>query len=81
MRNAEREQWMQLVADEREAHRRERQELLNRIAQPERIVTDSAEKPHEPQPMSATDLELAFIGGEVPAGVDVGSLRDYANGQ
>ena len=75
MRHRERERWMQLLADEREAHRRERQELLNRIAAPERIVLDPSPVEHRPEPLSQDDLELAFVGREVPDGASVGSVR------
>ena len=71
---------MQLLEEEREAHRRERQELLNRIAAPDRPIVDGATVPHEPEPMSQTDQELSYIGGEVPDGVSVGSLREIADG-
>ncbi len=70
----ERERWMQLLEDEREAHRKERQELLNRLVEP-RVVVDApreprvAVPPHEP-------IELAYIGREVPAGVTVGVERN-----
>jgi hypothetical protein len=67
---------MVLLSQEREAHRKERQELLNRIAAPDRVVVDGAVAPHEPQPMTRTDQELEFVGREVPDGVSVGSLRD-----
>ena len=67
---------MELLASEREAHRLERQQLMNRIAAPERVIVDGATIPHEPQPMSATDMELAYVGGEVPDGISLGSLRD-----
>ncbi len=76
MRQRERDRWMGLLADEREAHRKERQELLNRIAAPERVVVDGAAVPHLPVPMCRTDQELEFVGREVPDGVSVGSLRD-----
>jgi hypothetical protein len=76
MRTKERDKWMELLASEREAHRRERQELLNRIAAPDRIVLDASPEIHEPQPMSATDMELAYVGGEVPDGISLGSQKD-----
>ena len=76
MRQRERQQWMELLENERDAHRKERQELLNRIAAPERLMVDSSPLPHDPQPMSQSDQELAFIGREVPDGVNLGSLRD-----
>lgn len=65
MRQREREQWMALLAEEREAHRKERQELLNRIAAPERVIVDpTVYEPVEP----SKDLdELAFVGQEVPS--------------
>lgn len=66
---------MQLLADEREAHRKERQELLNRIAAPESRIIDSPTELRIPEP-SKDMMELAFIGREVPDGVSVGSLRD-----
>lgn len=72
----ERDKWMALLSTEREAHRRERQELLNRIAAPERLVVDGSPVAHEAQLMTATDLELSMVGREVPDGVSVGSLRD-----
>jgi hypothetical protein len=75
----EREKWMSLLETEREAARRERQELLNRIAAPERVVVDSSSAEHEAQPMTPTDLELSMVGREVPDGVSVGSLRDDVN--
>jgi hypothetical protein len=67
---------MCLLEAEREAARKERQELLNRIAAPERVVVDGSPAEHKPEPMTLTDLELSFVGGEVPDGVSVGSLRD-----
>lgn len=72
MRRRERERWMKLVEDEREAHRLERQELLNRLAQPDRPLVDvrpveAVEPPHD-------DAEFAFVGSEVPEGVQVGEL-------
>lgn len=76
----ERDKWMALLSTEREAHRKERQELLNRIAAPERLVVDSSPVEHNPEPMTQTDLELSFVGGEVPDGIDVGSLRDVTDG-
>lgn len=61
----ERERWMQLLIDEREAHRRERQELLNRIARPEAIVRDAPDLPPVDQ-VSVKDLEeLAQVGSFV----------------
>lgn len=78
MRQKERDKWMELLSIEREAHRRERQELLNRIAAPERLVVDGSPIEHQPEPMTQTDQELAFVGREVPDGVSVGSLRDDA---
>ena len=72
----ERDKWMALIADEREAHRRERQELLNRIAAPDRPIVDGATIPHEAQPMTPTDMELAYVGREVPDGISLGTLKD-----
>lgn len=70
----EREQWMNLLAEEREAHRKERQELLNRIAHPERVIVDAQEPVVVEPPRDAA--ELAFIGREVPDGHSLGELRD-----
>jgi hypothetical protein len=67
---------MELLSTEREAHRKERQELLNRLAQPDRIQVDTPAEKREAQPMTTTDLELSFVGREVPDGVSVGSLKD-----
>lgn len=72
---------MGLLHDEREAHRKERQELLNRIVAPERLIVDGSPAEHPPQLMTQDDLELSFVGREVPDGVSVGSLRDNGNGQ
>lgn len=72
----ERDKWMALLSTEREAHRKERQELLNRIAYPERLVVDGSPVEHSPEPMTKEDQELAFVGREVPDGVSLGSLRD-----
>lgn len=72
--------WIQLLESEREAHRKERQELLNRIAAPERLVIDGSPIEHQPDLMTKEDQELAFVGREVPDGVSLGSLRDNANG-
>ena len=73
MFSKERDKWMGLLSTEREAHRKERQELLNRITG--QTVVDVSDEPHEAQPMTLTDLELSFVGGTVPDGVSVGSLR------
>lgn len=82
VRQRERDKWMGLLSTEREAHRKERQELLNRIAAPERVVLDGSPVPHAPQPLTQDDLELSFIGREVPSGATVGSLRsEYADSQ
>jgi len=53
----------------------ERASLLDRIQHPQ-VRQVGAPEPHEAQLMTATDLELSFVGGEVPVGVSVGSLRD-----
>ena len=80
MTSKERDKWMALLADEREAHRKERQELLNRIAAPERVVVDSSSAEHKPEPLTPFEQELNLIGGEVPDGVSLGSLRDNGDG-
>ena len=67
---------MLLLETEREAHRKERQELLNRIAAPAHIQVDTPAEPREPEHMTMEDIELSFVGGEVPPGIDVGSLRE-----
>ena len=76
MRQSEREKWMELLSQEREAHRRERQELLNRIAAPERILMDSSPVEHKPEPMTPFEQELGLVGQEVPDGMSLGTLRD-----
>ncbi len=76
MRQRERDRWMALLEKEREAARKERQELLNRIAQPARIQVDTPPEPRAAAPMTQDDLELAWVGREVPDGVDIGSLKD-----
>jgi hypothetical protein len=58
----------------------ERASLLDRIQHPQVKQVDGAPEPHEAQPMTATDLELSFVGGEVPVGVSVGSLRADVEG-
>lgn len=73
MRQAERDKWMELLTTEREAHRKERQELLNRLAQPETRIVDGPKELREAT-HSKEPSELAYIGQEVPPGVSVGSL-------
>lgn len=80
MRQRERDKWMQLLADEREAHRKERQELLNRLAQPETRVVDSPSEPRVAVPPRDA-LELAFVGREVPDGISVGSIARQEQGE
>jgi len=65
---------MELLETERESFRKERQELLNRIAAPETRVVDPSPQPHQ-SVAPADQQELAFIGREVPDGISVGSLR------
>lgn len=72
MRQTERDKWMQLLADEREAHRKERQELLNRLAKPDIRVNDAPSEPRVVVP-PRDFAELAFIGQEVPPGMNIGS--------
>jgi hypothetical protein len=76
MRQSERDKWMNLLETEREAHRKERQELLNRIAAPAHIQVDTPAEPRQGELMTMEDIELSFVGGEVPDGIDVGSLRE-----
>lgn len=75
MRQRERDKWMELLADEREAHRKERQELLNRLAKPDIRVSDAPTEPRVAIPPKDM-AELQFIGREVPDGISVGSERD-----
>jgi hypothetical protein len=79
MRQRERDRWMGLLSAEREAHRKERQELLNRLAQPQVVRVDAPVEKVVAQTMTTTDLELSMVGREVPDGVTVGSLRDYVD--
>ena len=74
MRHKERAAWMALLENERESHRRERQELLNRIAAPEKRIVDPVER--EPAPPPVDEKEFAYVGGVVPDGVSVGYLGD-----
>lgn len=62
---------MELIQSEREAYRKERQELLNRIAVPEKRIIDRPE-PREAPPAPRDEAEMAFVGGIVPEGVSVG---------
>ena len=71
----ERDRWMQLLADEREAHRKERQELLNRLAKPEARIMDTPKEMRLATP-SRDPIELAYVGQAVPDGVNVGSNRN-----
>lgn len=81
MRRRERQAWMELLEAEREAHRKERQELLNRLANPAAVQVDVPLEREPVGPPLRDTLEMAYVGGEVPDGVTVGySIEGFVDG-
>ncbi len=73
MRSKEREKWMALLSDEREAHRAEVQKLLDRIQHPERVLPSEPIAYEQPDPPKA---DYAYVGEMVPDFVDVGTPKE-----